>query len=98
MTWLIVIAIALVLAYVISKLPTEKVLSSWHHTFENFNFSPQEFYNLVKPAIEKRGIPQVSISYQDLTEGGFFSARRVYLRVRKDEHYFDICAAPYGTG
>lgn len=27
-----------------------------------------------------------------------FSAKREYLRVRRKEHLFDVCAAPFGTG
>jgi hypothetical protein len=31
-------------------------------------------------------------------EGGLLSAKREYLRVRRKEFVFDVCAAPFGKG
>lgn len=73
-------------------------LSHWHHSFENLQESPQKFYNSLVEAISQRNIPGIDISRIDYREGGVFSAKRLYLRVQRKEHIFDICAAPFGSG
>jgi hypothetical protein len=73
------------------------ILSHWHKLFEGFQESPVRIYSLLDEAIDKRKIPGVKISWITFPEGGPFSARRLYCRVRRREHIFDICAAPFGT-
>jgi len=75
-----------------------EILSHWHKLFEGFQESPQRIYDLLEEAIEKRKIPDVKTSRIVYPEGGALSAKREYLRVRRKEHTFDICAAPFGTG
>ena len=70
----------------------------WHHSFNNLQESPQKFYNSLVEAISQRNIPGINISRIDYREGGVFSAKRTYLRVKRKEHIFDICAAPFGNG
>jgi hypothetical protein len=82
-------------------MPDKKVssiLSHWHKLFEGFQESPQRIYGLMEEAIKRRKIPDVKISRISYPEAGALSARREYLRVRRKEHIFDICAAPFGTG
>jgi len=74
------------------------VISHWYHLIENLQASPLEFYKAVEHAIEKRQVPDAKRSRVDWREGGLLSARREYLRVRRKDHVFDICGAPYGTG
>ena len=74
------------------------VFSYWHHLLENVQASPLEFYKALEGALQKRQIPDVKHSRVSWPEGGYFSARREYLRVRRNDLTFDICAAPYGTG
>jgi len=74
------------------------ILSHWHHSIENLQESPQKFYNSLVEAISQRQIPGIDISRIDYREGGVFSAKRTYLRVKRKEHIFDICAAPFGSG
>ena len=38
---------------------------------------------------------QINIKHK---EGGIFSSKRVYLRVTRKNHAFDICGAPFGNG
>ena len=73
-------------------------LSHWHKLFEDFQESPQRIYSLLEEAINKRKMEDVKISRVNYREGGLFSAKRQYFRVRRKEHVFDICAAPFGTG
>ncbi|MHB9010674.1 MAG: hypothetical protein ACYC49_00385 [Ignavibacteriaceae bacterium] len=73
------------------------VFSHWYHLTENFQQSTQEFYSGLEQMIKKRNLPDVRISRIDFKEGNIFSAQREYLRVKRKELVFDICAAPFGN-
>lgn len=78
---------------------TTEVISHWSTLIENFQYSPQKFYESVADAIRKRQIPDSAIGKVQFKEGNFLSAKREYLRVYcKKEFYFAICGAPFGTG
>ena len=78
--------------------PLADVVSHWHHAVENFATSPRDFYASVEEALERRKLPRLKTSRVTYDEGGMLSARREYLRLSGDRHWFDICAAPFGTG
>ncbi len=78
---------------------TTEVISNWSTLIENFQTSPQQFYEALTKAIEKRQMPGATISRMDMKEGGLFSASREYLRIScKKDFYFAICGAPFGSG
>lgn len=70
----------------------------WHHHFENFNYSPHEFYEVIKQAIREKEIPGVEFQRVVHAEGGKFSMQREYLRITRKRMVFDICAAPFAKG
>lgn len=70
----------------------------WSTLVEGFQASPQECYAAIEEAIQRREIPGVRTSRVVFKEGGFLSAKRIYLRVSRKRLGFDICAAPFGTG
>jgi hypothetical protein len=72
-------------------------LSHWYELFENFSTSTQDFYKTVEEAIRRRKIPDIEVSRVLFTEGGVWTAKREYLRVRRGRTVCDICSAPYGT-
>jgi len=74
------------------------VFSHWYHPIENFQASTMEFYTAVEQALQRRQIPDTKPSRVDWKEGGVFSAKREYLRIKRKEYIFDICGAPFGTG
>jgi hypothetical protein len=76
----------------------EEILSHWHHLIEGLKESPSEVYAAIEQAVDLRRLPGIRCWRIEHREGGVFSARREYLRVRRDEYIFDICAAPFGTG
>ncbi len=78
--------------------PAPLPLAHWHKSIVNLQESPQKFYNSLVQVISQRNIPGIDISRIDYREGGVFSAKRTYLRVKRKEHIFDICAAPFGNG
>jgi hypothetical protein len=76
-----------------------EVISHWNTLIENFNVSPQGFYTAVTEAIERRQMPNARIDRVSFNEGNMFSAKREYLRIScKNDFYFAICGAPFGTG
>ena len=79
-----------------AKVPNE-ILGHWNHLIEDFDTSSQQFYTLVEEAIKRRNLPKVKLSRIYWKEGGVMSAKREYLRVKRREHVFDICGAPYGN-
>lgn len=76
-----------------------EVISHWSTLIENFQYSPQRFYEQVVEAVEKRKIPSIAISKTNFKEGNFLSANRQYLSIwYKKEFYFAICGGLFGTG
>jgi hypothetical protein len=76
----------------------EEFVSHWNGMVEGLHISPLEFYGAVEQAIERWQIPDTRRERVDWREGGLLSAKREYLRVRRGEYVFDICAAPFGAG
>jgi hypothetical protein len=74
------------------------IFSHWHTLIENLQESPMAFYQSLEQFINARQVPKFDASPIDLPEGGVFSPRRKYLRVRREDLIIDICAAPFGTG
>lgn len=74
------------------------VLSHWHRLLEDFSTSTQDFYRAVEEAVGRRNLPDIEISRVLFSEGGVGSAKREYLRIRRQRIVFDICSAPYGNG
>ena len=72
--------------------------SHWDHLLEHLQAVPSEFYTAVEQALEPRQLPDTTRERVDWREGGMFSARREYLRVRRARHAIDICGAPFGSG
>jgi hypothetical protein len=74
--------------------PIPVIHSRWQHTF-HVSFSAMEFYSLVEDKLKSLEIPDVKISRVNFSQGGMLSAKREYLRVKRKEYIFDICAAPF---
>ncbi|HEX3036430.1 MAG TPA: hypothetical protein VHT73_15135 [Thermodesulfobacteriota bacterium] len=73
----------------------ELILSHWHHLFDGMQESTQQFYSQLEKAVNKRQIPDIKLSRVTYREGGILTAKREYFRVRRREHLFDVCAAPF---
>ena len=74
------------------------IFSHWYTLIENLQCSSMAFYQSVENDIGTRHVPQANMSRVTGPEGGVFSARREYLRVKRRDLILDICAAPFGTG
>jgi hypothetical protein len=66
--------------------------------FENLQVSPKDFYAAAEASLRRREIPGLRTSHVMWSEGGVLGANREYLRVTGEQHTFDMCAAPFGTG
>lgn len=76
---------------------SSSVVSHWHTLIDDFNTSSVDFYASVVEAVKEREVPEVAFDRILHKEGGFTSAKREYLRLRRGSLVFDICGAPYGT-
>lgn len=73
-------------------------LAHWAKLFEQFNYSPREFYTLVEKNLDSRKVPGAGAEFRILPEGGILSPERLYLSVKRERLLFLLCAAPFGTG
>jgi len=78
--------------------PKEQVLNHWYAPVDNFQFVTADFYQMIEKHLTDRKVPSLDISRVELSEGGLLSAKREYLRLRRERLVFDICAAPFGSG
>jgi len=74
------------------------IISHWHQLIEGLQESPQAVYSQLDQAIARRELPKTKVSRVKHCESGLFSSRRLYFRIRRKEHIFDVCAAPFGRG
>ena len=76
----------------------DAIISHWSILVEGLQASPQAFYQSVQAAIAKRELPDTQMWRVEWPEGGLLSPKRLYLRVRRKDHVFDVCGAPFGNG
>jgi hypothetical protein len=74
------------------------ILGHWIAFHDNFNFSPQEFYEAIEKELQARKIPGMEISREEFAEGGLISDKRIYLRLFRERLALYTCAAPFGSG
>lgn len=65
---------------------------------EGLNASPNEFFDAVEQAVQEKQLEKAKHSRINWKEGGLLSAKREYLRIRRQEYAFDVCGAPFGNG
>jgi hypothetical protein len=74
-----------------------EVLKHWYALILDFETSTTEFYNAIEHDLAARELTGLEISRIDYAEGGLLSAKREYLRMRRERLIFDVCCAPFGT-
>lgn len=74
------------------------VISHWNHRFDGMQQSSHDFYAEVERRLQTQNLGDMKTERVNLSEGGVFSAKREYLQVRRKEHVFHVCAAPFGNG
>lgn len=73
-----------------------RVLHYWYAMLPDFDLSVSEFYQSIIDEIEAQEIPDLKVSVVEHPEGSLLSARRKYLRIRRERLIFDVCCAPLG--
>ena len=58
-------------------------LSYWCTLFEDFHYSPQEFYQLVLERLQRRQVPDLLSDNILMRESHALSRRRLYLQMRR---------------
>ncbi len=74
------------------------VLSHWNQMIPGLQQSSKDFYGMVEGLLKGRNLDATKWERVEFSEGGLFSAKREYLEVRRKQHVFHICAAPFGNG
>ncbi len=74
------------------------IISHWNTMIQGLEHSPLSFFEAVEEAVQSKNVEGTKYSRIDWKEGGVFSAKREYLRIRRQNYVFDICGAPFGNG
>jgi hypothetical protein len=74
------------------------IISHWNQRIEGIQQSSADFYAEVERVIGTEGVEGIKTERVNISEGGIFSSKREYLQVRRGEHVYHICAAPFGSG
>lgn len=74
------------------------IISHWNHRIDGLSHSSAAFYADVERVLAATQIDHLKTERVNLSEGGIFSSKREYLQVRRGEHVFHVCAAPFGNG
>lgn len=69
----------------------------WHVVLLDFEASTEEFYEAIERDLETRQLQGLELSRVEYAEGGILSAKRTYLRMRRERLIFDVCSARFGT-
>jgi hypothetical protein len=95
-----IIFFLLLFIFIISLLRQSKedYHSNWAQLLSGFKFSTKEFYKLVQEEMQSHEIEDLSFKEVALKTGSIFSSERLYLRVKWQEYYYDLCFAPFGDG
>jgi hypothetical protein len=75
------------------------IVSHWNQMIPGLQqLSAKGFYDKVEAALAPHNLNNVKLERINLSEGGLLSAKREYLQIRRTEHVFHVCAAPFGNG
>lgn len=74
------------------------ILSHWNHMVPGMQQSSADFYVAIERALMAHQLDDVKLERVNMAEGGLLSAKREYLQIRRRDHVFHICAAPFGSG
>jgi hypothetical protein len=81
-----------------SRVVPTTIISHWNHRADDLQQSSDAFYGDVEKSLNEHKIDHIKVERVNLSEGGIFSSKREYLQVKRGEHVFHVCAAPFGNG
>lgn len=74
------------------------ILSHWSQMIPGLQQSAKEFYDAIEVWLAQHNLKNVKLQRVNISEGGLLSAKREYLQIRRGEHVYHVCAAPFGNG
>ncbi len=75
-----------------------KISGHWQNFLDGIRLQSDQFYEQVRAELKAREINHVDVTEEKFLEVHILSGRRIYLRVKQNEHLVYICAVQYGTG
>ena len=96
MYWFIFLLLIAAIFWILHN--TTTIITRWGGNIAEFNYSTQEFYSKVQETLNQAKIPELDFSRITFSRGGVLSANQEYLRIKRNEIVFYVCAAPFGTG
>jgi hypothetical protein len=73
--------------------------SHWYQLVDGLQYSTQSFYEALRAELDLWKIPSATVMLIEHPEGHpVLSAKRLYLRVRRNDLIFDVCFAEFGRG
>ncbi len=72
------------------------VHKAWIAVVDDFSIPTEQFYNAIEQDLTSSAVPDLALSREIFAEGGILSAKRMYLRMRRERLVFDVCSAPFG--
>ena len=91
-----VLVVIIVISFI--RQPNKEYHSHWSQLLPNFKFSTLEFYELVKKELSSHEIENLKFEEASITTGSIVSSKRLYLRIRWQDYFYDLCFAPFGDG
>lgn len=79
------------------KRKPEEIRPPTYALIDGFQTSTDAFYKSIEDELIARQVPGLDLMRLDYREGGLLSAKRDYLRMRRERLTFDLCSAPFGT-
>lgn len=95
-----IIISVLLLVFIISlfKKTLKEYHSRWSTLINEFEFSTQEFYKLLREELKSHGVTGITIETKRFSESSMLSGKRLYLKVLWKDYQYFICGAPFGNG
>ena len=95
-----IIVSVLLLVFIISlfKKTLKEYHSRWSTLINEFEFSTQEFYKLLREELKSHGVTGITIETKRFSESSMLSGKRLYLKVLWKDYQYFICGAPFGNG
>jgi hypothetical protein len=93
---ILVVILPLFILFFLLRRKKKTYHSHWNTLLAGFNYSSQEFFELVEAELYKHEVDDISTGYTNLATGGIGSDRRMYLEVEWNNLHYYICAAPFG--
>lgn len=72
-------------------------MTHWNVPLMDFQSDAEQFYKAIEEECVERRVPELTVERIDFKTRGFLSAKRGYLRLRRERVALDVCSAPFGT-